>query len=47
MRNGEANAPLQELAAAINGAAAAVRGDAREPPAPPTLDRPRHKGQGD
>ncbi len=47
MRDGEANAPLQELVAAVNGAAAAVRGDAREPPAPPTLDRPRHKGQGD
>ena len=47
MRDVEANAPLQELAAAVNGAAAAVRGDAGAPPAAPTLDRPRHKGQGD
>jgi arginyl-tRNA synthetase len=42
-----ANGPLSELAAAVNAAAAAVRGDAGAPPVPPTLDRPRHKGQGD
>jgi arginyl-tRNA synthetase len=42
-----ANGPLQELAAAVNAAAANVRGSAGEPSAAPTLDRPRHKGQGD
>jgi len=42
-----ANAPLQQLAAAVRSAAAAVRGSAGEPSAQPTLDRPRHKGQGD
>jgi arginyl-tRNA synthetase len=44
---GHANGPLGELAAAVNSAAAAVRGSAGEPSAQPTLDRPRHKGQGD
>jgi arginyl-tRNA synthetase len=39
--------PLQELAAAVGSAAAAVRGSAGAPSAAPTLDRPRHKGQGD
>ncbi|MGH2881124.1 MAG: arginine--tRNA ligase, partial [Solirubrobacteraceae bacterium] len=47
MSDGRANGPLSELAAAVNSAAAAVRGDAGAPPVPPTLDRPRHKGQGD
>ena len=47
MRDGHANGPLSELAAAVEGAAAAVRGSARAPMAAPTLDRPRHKGQGD
>ncbi len=47
MTDRPANGPLSELAAAVNGAAAAVRGDAGAPPVPPTLDRPRHKGQGD
>ena len=47
MTDGQANGPLRELAAAVNGAAAAVRGGAGAPPAAPTLDRPRHKGQGD
>ncbi|HUA70864.1 MAG TPA: arginine--tRNA ligase [Solirubrobacteraceae bacterium] len=47
MSDGHANGPLSELAAAVNSAAAAVRGDAGPPPVPPTLDRPRHKGQGD
>jgi arginyl-tRNA synthetase len=45
--DGQANGPLGELAAAVNSAAAAVRGSAGEPSARPTLDRPRHKGQGD
>jgi arginyl-tRNA synthetase len=40
-------APLDELAAAVSAGADAVRGTAREPAAPPTLDRPRHKGMGD
>jgi arginyl-tRNA synthetase len=40
-------APLQELGAAVIAAAAEVRGAAGEPSAQPTLDRPRHKGQGD
>ena len=39
--------PLQELAAAVGSAAAAVRGSVGAPSAAPTLDRPRHKGQGD
>ena len=42
-----ADGPLSELAAAVNSAAAAVRGSAGPPSARPTLDRPRHKGQGD
>jgi arginyl-tRNA synthetase len=45
--DGQADGPLSELAAAVDGAAAAVRGDADVPQAAPTLDRPRHKGQGD
>jgi len=45
--DGQADGPLSELAAAVDGAAAAVRGDADAPQAAPTLDRPRHKGQGD
>jgi arginyl-tRNA synthetase len=45
--DGHANGPLQELSAAVNSAAAAVRGSAGPPQAAPTLDRPRHKGQGD
>jgi arginyl-tRNA synthetase len=45
--HGHANGPLTELAAAVNSAAAAVRGSAGPPSAQPTLDRPRHKGQGD
>jgi arginyl-tRNA synthetase len=40
-------APLDELAGAVLAAADAVRGSADEPPAPPTLDRPRRKGLGD
>jgi arginyl-tRNA synthetase len=47
MSDGHANGPLSELAAAVNRAAAAVRGRAEPPPVAPTLDRPRHKGQGD
>ena len=47
MSDGHANGPLSELAAAVNHAAATVRGSAGAPPVPPTLDRPRHKGQGD
>jgi arginyl-tRNA synthetase len=45
--NGHTNGPLSELVAAVESAAAAVRGSAGAPPVPPTLDRPRHKGQGD
>ncbi len=45
--NAHTNGPLSELAAAVESAAAAVRGGAGAPPVPPTLDRPRHKGQGD
>ena len=45
--DGQANGPLSELAAAVRSAAAAVRGNAGAPQAAPTLDRPRHKGQGD
>jgi arginyl-tRNA synthetase len=45
--DGRANDPVGELDAAVRRAAAAVRGAAGEPPVPPTLDRPRHKGQGD
>jgi arginyl-tRNA synthetase len=41
------NGPLSELSAAVNTAAAAVRGSAGPPSAQPTLDRPRHRGQGD
>jgi arginyl-tRNA synthetase len=43
------NGPLQELAAAVDSAATAVRvsAGASAPPTAPTLDRPRHKGQGD
>ena len=40
-------APLEELAAAVRAAAAAVRGAGEAPAAQPTLDRPRHKGLGD
>ena len=47
MSDGRANGPLSELAAAVESAAATVRGSAGPPPVPPTLDRPRHKGQGD
>ena len=47
MSDGHANGPLSELAAAVNHAAATVQGSAGAPPVPPTLDRPRHKGQGD
>jgi arginyl-tRNA synthetase len=47
MNDRRANGPLSELAAAVAGAAAAVRGTAGPPAAAPTLDRPRHKGQGD
>jgi arginyl-tRNA synthetase len=39
--------PLDGLAAAVRDAADTVRGTAAEPPARPTLDRPRHKGMGD
>jgi arginyl-tRNA synthetase len=45
--NGATDGPLEELAAAVRAAADAVRGTATEPPAQPTLDRPRHKGLGD
>jgi arginyl-tRNA synthetase len=45
--NGHTSDPLKALATAVNTAATAVRGDAGAPPAAPTLDRPRHKGQGD
>ncbi len=47
MSDGRPNAPLSELAAAVDRAAAAVRGAAGPPAVPPTLDRPRHRGQGD
>jgi arginyl-tRNA synthetase len=47
MTGANANGPLVELAAAVAGAAGAVRGDAGKPPAEPILDRPRHKGMGD
>ncbi len=47
MTNGATEAPLEQLSAAVNAAADAVRGTAAEPPAQPTLDRPRHKGMGD
>ena len=40
-------APLQELAAAVDVAADAVRGPQPEPSAAPTLERPRRKGLGD
>ena len=40
-------APLEELAAAVRAATAAVRGAGEGPAAQPTLDRPRHKGLGD
>jgi arginyl-tRNA synthetase len=39
--------PLEELAAAVRAAVAAVRGAAEAPAADPTLDRPRRKGLGD
>jgi len=42
-----ANDPVGELGAAVWSAAAAVRGSAGAPAAAPTLDRPRHRGQGD
>ena len=47
MTDGRANDPVGALGIAVRRAAAAVRGGAGEPPVPPTLDRPRHKGQGD
>ncbi|HUA06416.1 MAG TPA: arginine--tRNA ligase [Solirubrobacteraceae bacterium] len=47
MTDGFPSGPLLELAAAVERAARAVRGGAGEPAARPTLDRPRHKGQGD
>jgi arginyl-tRNA synthetase len=47
MTGAQSGGPLPELAAAVNSAAAAVRGTAGAPSAQPTLDRPRHKGQGD
>ncbi len=49
MSEGQAYAPLQELAAAVSRAAGAVRANAGAvaPPVPPTLDRTRHRGQGD
>jgi arginyl-tRNA synthetase len=51
--NGNAGAPLDELAAAVRAAAAAVRGRhrketaSREPSAQPRLERPKREGQGD
>ncbi len=39
--------PVEELAAAVRAAVAAVRGTGKAPAAEPTLDRPRHKGMGD
>jgi arginyl-tRNA synthetase len=39
--------PLEELTAAVLAATDAVLGAAGEPPAQPTLDRPRRKGLGD
>ncbi len=39
--------PLDELAAAVRAAVAAVRGTGEAPAAEPTLDRPRRKGLGD
>jgi arginyl-tRNA synthetase len=47
VKNGQPDAPLQELAAAVVSAAAVVRGEAGEASTQPTLDRPRHKGHGD
>jgi len=47
MTGAQSNGPLWDLAAAVSSAAAAVRGTAGAPSAQPTLDRPRHKGQGD
>ncbi|HEY1519144.1 MAG TPA: arginine--tRNA ligase [Solirubrobacteraceae bacterium] len=47
MTGSRANDPVGALGIAVRRAAAAVRGSAGEPPVPPTLDRPRHKGQGD
>jgi arginyl-tRNA synthetase len=47
MRNGESDGPLQELGAAVDTAAASVRGGAGALSSKPTLDRPRHKGHGD
>jgi arginyl-tRNA synthetase len=47
VKNGHFTGPLQELAAAVDAAAASVRGGAGEASARPTLDRPRHKGHGD
>ncbi len=47
MTEGQPPAPLQELGAAVHAAAAALRGGVGEPSAQPTLDRPRHKNQGD
>jgi arginyl-tRNA synthetase len=39
--------PVHELAAAVRAAAAAVRGDGREPTVQPRLERPKRAGQGD
>ena len=47
MTDVRANDPVGELGAAVWSAAAAVRGSAGAPAAAPTLDRPRHRGQGD
>jgi arginyl-tRNA synthetase len=44
---GSSQAPLQNLAAAVHAAAAAVRGADRQPPAQPRLERPKRQGQGD
>ncbi len=44
---GSSQAPLQDLAAAVHAAAAAVRGADRQPPAQPKLERPKRQGQGD
>jgi arginyl-tRNA synthetase len=45
--SGSSQAPLQDLAAAVHAAAAAVRGADRQPPAQPRLERPKRQGQGD
>jgi arginyl-tRNA synthetase len=45
--SGSSQAPLQDLAAAVHAAAAAVRAADRQPPAQPRLERPKRQGQGD